>query len=133
MKGAYILWLPLLEPLNIAVEGFIEHLISSVLDILKAATLDTTFSEENSIAWPPVLSSPTPALAPEDKEFNRALVAWVKQLTGKHSIHKLSKAGPIGNASFDLDSVAKQCIFCPNEWYNLTFSPKCPNHANNVH
>lgn len=113
MKGAFLLWLPLLEPLDIAIPGFMEQLISSILEILKTGTPGPIIHEENSIALNPIPG-------PEEKELNRALTAWTKQLVGQYSIHRLGKTGATGNITFDLHGVAKQCIFYPNAWYALT-------------
>jgi len=117
MKGAFLLWLPLLRPLDASVPGFAEQLLGSMLDILKATPMGYALDESKSASIAPLLSSLLPI--PEDREFNKALVAWIKEFTGTTPAHKFGRTTSIeaGNATLDIDSLAKQCIFSPNEWY----------------
>ena len=119
MKGAFLLWLPLLEPLDASAPSFAEQLIGSILEILRATYMNYALDELKSSSAVPflVLSPPIP----EDREFNKALVAWIKQFTGTSPAHKFGRTTPTesGDATLDIDSLAKQCIFSPNEWYAL--------------
>jgi len=117
MKGAFLLWLPLLEPLDAPAPGFAEQLIDSMLEILKTTSMDYALDELKCSSAVPFLASSPPV--PEDKEFNKALTAWIKQLTGTSPAHRFGRTTPTesGGATLDVDSLAKQCIFSPNEWY----------------
>ena len=117
MKGAFLLWLPLLEPLDASVPGFAEQLIGSMLEILKTTFMDYALDELKSSSAVSFLASSLSA--PEDREFNKALVAWIKQFTGTSPAHKFGRATSTEsrNLMLDIDSLAKKCIFSPNEWY----------------
>ncbi|KAF8425125.1 Las1-like-domain-containing protein [Tirmania nivea] len=116
MKGAFLLWLPLLEPLDASVPGFAEQLIGSMLEILKTTSMDYALDELKSSSAVPFLASSPPA--PEEREFSKALVAWIKKFTGTSPERTFGRSMSVesGNATLDIDSLAKQCIFSPNEW-----------------
>ncbi|KAF8438233.1 Las1-like-domain-containing protein [Terfezia claveryi] len=116
MKGAFLLWLPLLEPLDASAPSFAEQLIGSMLEILKTIPMDYALDELKSGSTVPFLASSPPVL--EDRGFNKALVAWIKQFTGASTACKFGRttSPETGDATLDVDSLAKQCIFKPNEW-----------------
>lgn len=119
MKGAFLLWLPLLEPLGASVTTFTEQLVNSMLESLKDTSMDYALDNLKASSVISVLASSCPAPTQEEKEFNKALVSWVKQLTRDSTMLKFGKAAPteLGNEAFDIEYVAKQCIYSPNEWY----------------
>ncbi|RPB23768.1 Las1-domain-containing protein [Terfezia boudieri ATCC MYA-4762] len=114
MKGAFLLWLPLLEPLDVSAPNFAEQLISSMLEIL--TPMDYALDELKSGSTVPFLASSPPV--PKDREFNKALVAWIKHFTGASTSCKFGRttSPETGVATLDIDNFAKQCIFRPNKW-----------------
>ncbi|KAF8475672.1 Las1-like-domain-containing protein [Kalaharituber pfeilii] len=117
MKGAFLLWLPLLEPLDIAVPDFTEQLIASMLEILKCASFDQSL---NTLKSSSTISVQSPSSAPGqnlvDREFNRAILAWIKHLTSSSS--RLGNNISLTNDEDKpyLNWLAKECLLNPNEW-----------------
>ena len=119
MKGAFLLWLPLIGPLDASLPNFTEQLINSILELLKSTSNDYSLNNLKSTSTLPLLASSSNLNSiAEDKQFNKALVAWVKQLTNNSSNLRFVNRNSVnsGNGTY-VDSLAKQCILAPNEWY----------------
>ena len=119
MKGAFALWLPLLESLDASIPTFTEQLVGSIFDIFKSTPTDSPVNQLRSTSAISLLaSSATSGPTPENKEFNKALLAWVKFWTSNTPAVKFGKptSEDTSIATLDVESLVKQCIFNPNEW-----------------
>lgn len=129
MKGAFSLWLPLLEQLDSAIPTFAEQLVISMLESIKLPSMSAVLQELNCSVSVPCLGPPTPPPQPsKDTELNKALVAWIKQLTGNSPDAKFGKTASVssGNTSLDIEIVARKCFFSPNKWYFSFFQTPSP-------
>ena len=93
MKGAILLWTPLLDALDADVPEFGNTLLLAMLEGLKHVA----------------------AAATQRREFAEAVMAWLVHLTASNTNAK-SGFGTNPDAPVDLDGLAKQCVLCPSEW-----------------
>ncbi|KAG0125863.1 Las1-like-domain-containing protein [Tuber indicum] len=92
MKGAILLWTPLLDALDAAVLGFGNSLLLAMLESLKRV-----------------------AAGGQQCEFAEAVMAWLVHLTTSNAKAK-SGFGRNPDAPVDLDGLAKQCVLYPSKW-----------------
>lgn len=125
MKGAFSLWLPLLERLDSSIPTFAEQLVMTMLENIKSPSMGAALQELKYSASVSSLEPQTPfPQHVEGTELNKALVAWIKQFTGNSPDAKFGKTAPVasGNSTLDIETVARRCFFSPNKWY-LSFYP----------
>jgi ribosomal biogenesis protein LAS1 len=108
MKGAVMLWMPLLEMVERGSPGFVGELVGGMVEVLKnAGELSTALLKgvgglavEDSTAY--------------DGDFLGVVAAWVKHLAAvKHTT-----CGAVGEG-INLEGLVKQILMQPNEWYVL--------------
>ncbi|KAF8246342.1 Las1-domain-containing protein, partial [Wilcoxina mikolae CBS 423.85] len=111
MKGAKLLWMPLLGAVEAAVPGFLEGLVEAMVEVLKAGEeLSAALLREARAGRPEVLQ--TEDVQPSyDVEFLAAVVAWLEFLTAQ----KQTRSGSVG-AGVDIEDLIKQALLQPNEW-----------------
>ena len=117
MRGAFLLWDPLLEYLDTLVSNFANQLIGSMLEILQSTPSNSLLNQIKANSSIALLASSSSSPSMEghiDRELHKALLAWVIHLTGNPPTVKFGN-----NGTLDLDSLATQCIYDPNEWYVL--------------
>lgn len=107
MNGAIHLWRPLLEAIDPSINGFADHLLTSMLDIF-------TYSQKSLIALP----TEVPSINDYSSEFVEAILTWLQNLTSAHT----SSGSPVTFGSHspgpaDWDELAKQCVLRPTEWF----------------
>ncbi|PWW79493.1 Las1-domain-containing protein [Tuber magnatum] len=93
MKGAIILWTPLLDALDAAVPEFGNTLLLAMLECLKHVA----------------------TAASQQCEFAEAVVAWLMHLTASN-VNVKGGFGRNLDAPADLDELAKQCVLYPSKW-----------------
>ncbi|PUU81452.1 Las1-like-domain-containing protein [Tuber borchii] len=105
MKGAILLWTPLLDALDVAVPEFGNRLLLAMLENLKKHVKNA-----------------------RREEFAEAVMAWLMHLTTTttttttNSSNAKKKSGGGGgfgtnpDSPIDLDGLAKQCVLYPSEW-----------------
>ncbi|CUS09724.1 unnamed protein product [Tuber aestivum] len=94
MKGAILLWTPLLDALDAAVPEFGDALLLAMLESLKHVTAGATSQQ---------------------LEFAEAVMAWLVHLTTSNADAK-SGFGRDPDAPVDLAGLAKQCVLYPSKW-----------------
>ena len=127
MKGAFSLWLPLLERLDSAVPAFSEQLVTSMLESIKSPPIGVDLQELMCSTYlDPPTSSPQSA---EDIELNKALVAWIKQFTGNSPDARFGETAPAasGNTTLNIEAVARKCFLSPNKWSYSLFQIPIPS------
>ena len=127
MKGAILLWTPLLDALDAAVPEFGNTLLLAMLESLKKKPAPTTTRQEG-----------------EEEFATEAVMAWLVHLTttttttttttgSNNATKKKKKSGGGGggggfgtnpDSPIDLDGLAKQCVLYPSEWYAFSLCGK---------
>lgn len=106
MSGAIHLWLPLLEAIDPSINGFADHLLTSMLDIF-------TYSQES-----PTRSTGSPVTNIYSSEFIEAILTWLQALTSTYtSSGSQITFGSHSSSPADLDELVKQCVLRPTEWF----------------
>jgi ribosomal biogenesis protein LAS1 len=106
MKGAKLLWTPLLVEVEARVQGFVGRLVEAMGEVLKAAEdLPAALLREAK------KGREDSEEAPGDVEFLAAIFAWVGFLTEK----KQTGSGGVG-AGIAIEELVKQILLQPNEW-----------------
>ncbi|KAA8894233.1 Las1-like-domain-containing protein [Sphaerosporella brunnea] len=106
MKGAKLLWTPLLVQLEGKVPGFVGRLVEAMGEVLKAAE-DLPAALLRGVKKGCEIAED----APGDAEFLAAVFAWLGFLTQK----KQTGTGCVG-AGVALEELVKQILLQPNEW-----------------
>ncbi|CCX12043.1 Las1-like-domain-containing protein [Pyronema domesticum] len=101
MKGARMLWMPLLLEIEAAVPGFIAGLVGAMEEVLKGG-------EELAAA---LLRETRGGELEGDEDYLAAVYAWMEFLTAKQQ----TVSGRIG-VGINVEELAKQALITPNEW-----------------
>jgi len=104
MKGAKMLWTPLLAEVEKLAPGFVAQLVEAMVEILKASDeLSSTLLRETGVTQDVEQQT-------HDEEFVLAIGAWVRHLTEK----KQTVAGAVGTG-IDVDLLVRGILLHPNK------------------
>lgn len=107
MGGAIHLWLSLLEAIDLSINGFADHLLTSMLDIFM-------YSQESPIAWP----TGTHPINIYSSEFIEAILTWLQTLTSTStSLGPRMAFGSHSSTPMNWDGLVKHCVLRPTEWF----------------
>ena len=110
MKGAKMLWTPLLGEVERLVPGFVRQLVEAMVEILKASEeLSSALLRETVVAQDVELQT-------HNGEFVQAINAWVRYLTEKQQ----TAAGAVG-AGIDVELLVRGILLQPNKSYGPSF------------
>ena len=112
IKGAILLWTPLLDALDATVPEFGNTLLLAMLESLKTARREE-FAAEAVMAWLVHLTTTTTTATTATGSSNNVTTNAKKK-------EKKCGGGGFGtnpDSPIDLDGLAKQCVLYPSEWY----------------
>lgn len=126
IRGARLLWMPLLHAVEAAAPGFVASLVDAMLGVLRAGggelatvLLKPAESGEDGDGDGDDHDHAAAAAGECDAGFLAAVAAWLEFLTAE----KQTQNGGVG-AGIDVEELARQALMHPNQWFFASPSPQ---------